>query len=161
MRVDGHMVASVTVIPHRAKSVGSSALGAVAYRIITGVFTTQFWRTRDTLSVKAPGKDYYPTMRPIITVDVNGHLFSTIEDASVGANAIIVGSRFEFEKPYETPWGEVPTGVVAIVTEVHEATGELDLEVPEKVPALFMWSNVLIMLPFMSEDLGACLRLLC
>jgi hypothetical protein len=99
-------------------------------------------------------------MRPLITVDASGHLISTIEDANAGANAITVGTRFEFEKPYETPWGAVPTGVVAVVTEVHEATGELDLEVPEKIPALFMWQGMLILLPFMSEDLGACLRLL-
>lgn len=100
-------------------------------------------------------------MRPTISIDAAGHLFSTIEDANSGANAITVGSRFEFEKPYETPWGEVPVGIIAIVTEVNEETGELDLEVPEKVPALYLWSNLLIILPFMSDDLTACLHLLC
>lgn len=99
-------------------------------------------------------------MRPTITVDASGHLFSTIikKDAPP---AIVVGMRFEFEKPYETPWGEVPAGVVATVTETNEATGELDLEVTENIPALFFWHGSLIMLPFMSEDLSACLQLLC
>jgi hypothetical protein len=102
-------------------------------------------------------------MRPLFTLDATGHLVSDITEATAQpANAaIIVGSRFEFEKPYATPWGEVPVGVVAIVTDVHEETGELDLEATTLVPALFLWSNVLIMLPFMSDDLTACLRLLC
>jgi hypothetical protein len=99
-------------------------------------------------------------MRPIITIDATGNLVSTIIDNDVTAPSIAVGTRFTFHKPYETPWGSVPTGVVATVIEAHEATGELDLEVQEKVPALFMWHGLLILLPFMSEDLSACLRLL-
>jgi hypothetical protein len=99
-------------------------------------------------------------MRPIITIDQSGHLVSTIIDNDVTAPSIAVGTRFTFHKPYETPWGEVPRGITATVIETHEATGELDLEVQEKVPALFMWHGLLILLPFMSEDLSACLKLL-
>jgi hypothetical protein len=98
-------------------------------------------------------------MRPIITIDATGHLFSTIIE-NEETPVIAVGTRFTFEKPYETPWGEVPAGIVATVTENNDATGELDLEVAEKVPALFMWQGMLILLPFMSEDLSACLTLL-
>lgn len=102
-------------------------------------------------------------MRPLFTVDASGHLVSDIIEADETplSTAIIIGSHFEFEKPYSTPWGDVPVGVIATVTEVHEATGELDLEVHEVVPALFYWQNVIIMLPFMSDDLVSCLRLLC
>jgi hypothetical protein len=99
-------------------------------------------------------------MRPIITIDETGHLVSTIIDSDVAAPTIAVGTRFTFHKPYETPWGEVPTGITATVIETIDDTGELDLEVLEKVPALFMWSGMLILLPFMSEDLSACLKLL-
>ena len=100
-------------------------------------------------------------MRPMFTIDATGHLVSDIEEAdNARPRIIVVGSRFEFEKPYTTPWGDVPAGVTATVTEVHDETGELDLEVKEKVPALYFWSNLLIMLPFMSDDLIACLHLL-
>jgi hypothetical protein len=100
-------------------------------------------------------------MRPIITMDATGHLFSDIEEAGNVLPHVIVGTLFEFETPYSTPWGDVPKGVVAIVTDVNDATGELDLEVTTKVPALFYWHNALIALPFMSDDLLACLRLIC
>lgn len=116
--------------------------------------------TRQNVSY-SPGESKFIIMRPIITIDASGHLVSTIEDADTGTSAVNVGTRFEFEKPYETPWGEVPVGVVATVTEVHEATGELYLEVRDVIPALVLWSNLLIMLPFMSDDLANCLRLLC
>jgi hypothetical protein len=99
-------------------------------------------------------------MRPIITIDANGHLISTLIDNDGASPSIAVGTRFTFHRPYETPWGEVPTGITATVIETVDATGELDLEVEEKVPALFMWSGLLILLPFMSEDLSACLKLL-
>jgi hypothetical protein len=99
-------------------------------------------------------------MRPIITIDATGFLTSTIIDNEDASPNIAVGTRFTFHRPYETPWGEVPTGIIATVIETHDATGELDLEVEEKVPALFMWHGLLIMLPFMSEDLSACLRLI-
>jgi hypothetical protein len=99
-------------------------------------------------------------MRPVITIDQSGNLVSTIIDSDIAAPTITIGTRFTFHKPYETPWGQVPEGVVAVVTETVESTGELDLEVTEKIPALFMWHGVLIMLPFMSEDLSACLKLL-
>jgi hypothetical protein len=99
-------------------------------------------------------------MRPIITIDENGQLISTIIDNDSVAPCIAVGTRFTFHRPYETPWGEVPMGITATVIETHDATGELDLEVQEKVPALFMWHGLLILLPFMSEDLSACLKLL-
>lgn len=112
------------------------------------------------MSVKAPGKAFEYLMRPIITVDANGHLISDLTEATDTRVPIEVGSHFEFETAYSTPWGEVPVGVVATVTEVHVDTGELDLEVTQKIPALFLWSNLLIMLPFMSDDLMRCLRLL-
>jgi hypothetical protein len=99
-------------------------------------------------------------MRPIITIDANGSLTSTIIDNDAIAPNIAVGTRFTFHTPYETPWGEVPTGITATVIETHDATGELDLEVQEKLPALFMWHGLLILLPFMSEDLTACLKLI-
>lgn len=99
-------------------------------------------------------------MRPVITIDETGHLISSIIANDVTVKAIAVGTRFTFHRPYETPWGEVPTGIIATVIETVDATGELDLEVAEKVPALFMWSGLLILLPFMSEDLSTCLKLL-
>jgi hypothetical protein len=99
-------------------------------------------------------------MRPAITIDETGHLTSTIIDNDSAAPSIAIGTRFTFHRPYETPWGEVPTGITATVIETNDDTGELDLEVQEKVPALFMWSGLLILLPFMSEDLSACLKLL-
>lgn len=100
-------------------------------------------------------------MRPLFTVDTTGHLVSDITEAEMPiASGVSVGSAFSFDTPYATPWGDVPVGVEAFVTEVHNETGELDLEVRQVVPALFMWSNILIMIPFMSDDLSACLRLL-
>lgn len=99
-------------------------------------------------------------MKPFFALDATGHLVSAIEEANQALSCITVGTCFEFEKPYSTPWGDVPVGTVAVVTEVHNVTGELDLEVTEKIPALFYWGQLLIMLPFMSDDLATCLHLL-
>jgi hypothetical protein len=99
-------------------------------------------------------------MRPRCTfvVMTNGELVSAI-GVRGEAHALRAGLRLEMAYAYETDYGTVNEAARFCVAKIAEDDGTAWLMAEGIEPALYHWDNMLVISPFDTEDLLACLRL--
>lgn len=76
----------------------------------------------------------------------------------VQPHALRVGDVFYVAQAYSTEHGDVPEGTKLFVQHIAEEDGATWLRAEGDVPALFHWDNILVMVPYDTEDLLPCLR---
>jgi hypothetical protein len=69
-----------------------------------------------------------------------------------------VGDVFFFAAAYSTEYGDVPEGTKVFVQHVADEDGATWLRAEGDVPALFHWDNLIVIVPYLTEDLLPCLR---
>lgn len=98
-------------------------------------------------------------MRPTFLVTTNGELVSAIRKKGE-QHTLRVGLRLELVQSYATDYGIVPAGARCVVQSVAEEDGTTWLLMDGYPwPALFHWDDMLVLSPYDTEDLVACLRL--
>lgn len=97
-------------------------------------------------------------MRPTFVVLTNGELVSAICRKGE-QHALRAGLRLELAYTFDTEYGTVGAGARFVVLKVDEADGTTWLLAEGIEPALFHWDNMLVISPFETEDLLACVRL--
>ena len=97
-------------------------------------------------------------MRPTFVVTSNGELVSAINRKG-DQHALRIGLRLDLAYPYRTEYGIVPAGARGVVMKVDEEDGTTWILMEGMEPALFHWDNLLVISPFETDDLVACIRL--
>lgn len=97
-------------------------------------------------------------MRPTFLVTTNGELVSAIRKKGE-RHALRVGLRLELVYPFKTEHGTVAAGARGVVQSVDEEDGTTWLLMEGIEPALLYWDNMLVITPYDTEDLTACIRL--
>lgn len=96
-------------------------------------------------------------MRPTFALDLN------LKPVSVNApketpHAFQPGDVLYTCEPYATGTGDVPVATKLFVLRVNDDDGTMWLLAEGDVPALFHWDNMLVAVPYDTEDLLPCLR---
>lgn len=73
------------------------------------------------------------------------------------ADAIPIGTSVTVVTPYTTPYGEIAAGTKGFVEYVDPESGLMEILMEGIEPALLHWGNLLILVPFDTDDLAACL----
>lgn len=73
--------------------------------------------------------------------------------------AFKVGDVLVLGGPYNTPFGVVPAGIKGRVKHVDELDGTMWLFMEGRDPALIYWDNLLVLVPYDTEDLTELIRL--
>jgi hypothetical protein len=95
-------------------------------------------------------------MKPTFTLDHNHQAQSAIQSKQL-ANVITVGTPVITTAPYETELGVLPAGAKGFVKYCDETTGEVGILMEGMEPALLHWKNMLVLMPFDTDDLLAVL----
>jgi hypothetical protein len=95
-------------------------------------------------------------MRTTFNIDNNNHAQSDIASKQ-SPHAITVGTPVTTTAPYETEVGVLPMGAKGFVKYIDETTGEVGILMEGLEPALLHWDNMLVIMPFDTEDLLAVL----
>lgn len=96
-------------------------------------------------------------MRNTFTLNDENHLQSAIRRRKE-PHVLTVGSKLVLSKGYRTPHGLVPEGAVGFVEHVDGESGAVWILMEGIEPALLYWDNTLIIVPYDTEDLLACLE---
>lgn len=97
-------------------------------------------------------------MRPIIAISLTGELVSAIQ-AHGSAPELALGLQVKLTADYETPWGPVKRGSTGRVVAIDSVHGLVDIRMDHEIPALVIWQNTLTLMPFVCDDLLACLQI--
>ena len=97
-------------------------------------------------------------MRPTFVLDKHRCLVSSLRSKAL-PHLLRVGYVLSLLVPFETPWGPVPAGIIAIVESVREDDGTVELVVPAYVPALEPWGRRIILVPYATNDLASTMQL--
>lgn len=95
-------------------------------------------------------------MRTTFVVDDNNHAQSDIR-AKGQPHTIAVGTPVVTVLPYATELGVLPVGAKGFVKYIRETTGEVGILMEGMEPALIHWDNLIIIMPYDTEDLLAVL----
>lgn len=96
-------------------------------------------------------------MRTTFALDLDLRLISVNAPISQ-PHALRAGDVFYTVEPYDTGYGDVPTGTKFFVQAVAEEDCATWLRAEGDVPALFHWDNMLVIMPYHTEDVLPCLR---
>jgi hypothetical protein len=96
-------------------------------------------------------------MRTTFILDDNNHAQSD-ERAKGLPHQIEVGMPVAFTGPYKTSAGEVPVGAKGFVSFIDEDLGAVWILMEGIEPALVHWDNMLVLMPYNTEDLLAVLE---
>lgn len=93
-------------------------------------------------------------MRVTFTLDKNNHAQSEIRSKGA-AHAIAVGTPVTLSANFRTPYGVVLKGAKGFVNSVDEDNGALWILMEGLEPALSLWDNMLLLMPYDTEELLA------
>jgi hypothetical protein len=96
-------------------------------------------------------------MRVTFTLDNNNHAQSELR-SKMAPHTITVGTPVLVTCPYQTERGVLHAGAKGFVMYVDETTGEVGILMEGIEPALVHWDNMLVIMPYDTEDLLACLE---
>lgn len=96
-------------------------------------------------------------MKPTFTLDHDHHAQSAIQSKLL-PGAITVGTTVITTAPYETELGVLPAGSKGFVKYCDETTGEVGILMEGMEPALLHWKNMLVLMPFDTDDMLAVLE---
>jgi hypothetical protein len=96
-------------------------------------------------------------MRTTFVIDDKNHAQSDIASKLL-PHAIAVGTPVVVTASYVTERGILPAGAKGFVIYISETTGEVGILMEGMEPALIHWDNMLIIMPFDTEDLLAVLE---
>lgn len=71
--------------------------------------------------------------------------------------ALSVGINIELVKDYHNEYGRIPAGTKGFVDYVDRESGQANVHMEGSAPALIQWENTLVLFPFTTDDLTACL----
>jgi hypothetical protein len=95
-------------------------------------------------------------MRITFQLDENGQAQSAIRSKQL-PHDIKVGDPVITTAPYETEKGLLPEGAKGFVKYIDETTGEWGVLMEGLEPALVHWDNMLVLVPYDTDDLLAVL----
>lgn len=95
-------------------------------------------------------------MRPTFLINLDLQLVSALASKSQ-PHALQVGHCLELTADFITPWGNIPAGTKGFVDFVDDIDGLVELLVEGFVPALHLWGQRLVLVPFATDDLLECL----
>jgi hypothetical protein len=75
-------------------------------------------------------------------------------------HTLTIGSTIVLGAAYRTPYGLVPAGTKGFVEYIDEPQGSVWILMEGMEPALLHWDNRLIIVPYDTEDLVACLEVM-
>jgi hypothetical protein len=96
-------------------------------------------------------------MKPTFTLDSNSRAQSDVK-SKVLAHDITVGTPVITTAPYVTERGVLPTASKGFVKYIDETTSEVGILMEGMEPALVHWDNMLVLVPYDTEDLLAVLE---
>jgi hypothetical protein len=95
-------------------------------------------------------------MRPAIILNAQNKAVSVLV-SWFEISALSVGTKVELVKDFETPYGKISAGTKGFVDYVDPETGTIWLLMEGIEPALIHWDNMLVLMPFDTEDILDCL----
>ncbi|MHC2284405.1 hypothetical protein [Bradyrhizobium barranii] len=91
-------------------------------------------------------------MRTTFVIDAYNRAQSDIQEIDQ-PHRIAVGTPVVTAAPYTTELGVLPAGSKGFVNYIRETTGEVGILMEGMEPALVHWDNMLIIMPYDTEDL--------
>lgn len=73
-------------------------------------------------------------------------------------DGVTMHTCFELVKDFETEYGKISAGTRGFVDYIDPENGTVELLMEGIEPALISWGNIMIMVPFQTDDLAECLR---
>jgi hypothetical protein len=67
-------------------------------------------------------------------------------------------TNVELVTAFTTPDGELPAGSKGFVEFIDPENGTVELFMEGRPPALYHWANILVLVPFQTDDLAECVR---
>lgn len=95
-------------------------------------------------------------MRTTFNLDNNNHAQSAIAPKKL-AHTIKVGTPVTTTAPYQTERGTLPAGARGFVKYIDEDRGELGILMEGMEPALIHWDNMIVLVPYDTDDMLAVL----
>jgi hypothetical protein len=93
-------------------------------------------------------------MRATFIVNEDNHAQSDIRPKGA-PHVIAVGTPVALSAAYRTPYGIVPKGAKGFVSAVDEDNGSVWILMEGLEPALALWDNMLLLMPYDTEELLA------